>query len=62
MYGSNFPVDKGSYSYGVGLNALKRMTGGASLDEKRKIFAESATTFYRLPSWLITGATPDVWE
>ncbi|WP_315130005.1 amidohydrolase family protein [Achromobacter marplatensis] len=62
MYGSNFPVDKGSYSYGVGLNALKRMTGGASLDEKRKIFAESATTFYRLPGWLITGATPDVWE
>jgi predicted TIM-barrel fold metal-dependent hydrolase len=49
MYGSNFPVDKGSYSYGIGLNALKRLVAGASPDEKADIFWRSAATFYRLP-------------
>jgi len=48
MYGSNFPVDKGSYAYGVGLNALKRITQGASADEKADIFWRSASHFYRL--------------
>lgn len=50
MYGSNFPVDKGSYSYAVGINALKRLTAGASPREKADIFWRSAKTFYRLPS------------
>lgn len=48
MYGSNFPVDKGSYSYAVGLNALKRITAGASRDEKDAIFWRTARDFYRL--------------
>ena len=34
MYGSNFPVDKGSYGYCVGLNALKRLTAAASSSER----------------------------
>jgi L-fuconolactonase len=50
MYGSNFPVDKASYSYGIGLNALKRLCAYASADEKADIFWRSATRFYRLPS------------
>jgi hypothetical protein len=48
MYGSNFPVDKGSYGYGIGLNALKRLTGKATPSEKADIFWRSAKTFYRL--------------
>lgn len=49
MYGSNFPVDKGSYSLGVGLNAMKRITADASAQDKAAIFARSAERFYRLP-------------
>lgn len=49
MYGSNFPVDKGSYAYGIGLNALKRLVGNASPQEKDAIFWKSAQRFYRLP-------------
>lgn len=48
MYGSNFPVDKGSYSYAVGLNALKRIVQGATSDEKADIFSRTAARFYRL--------------
>jgi predicted TIM-barrel fold metal-dependent hydrolase len=51
MYGSNFPVDKGSYTYDVGLNALKRLVAGASPAEKADIFWRAAKTFYRLPDW-----------
>lgn len=49
MYGSNFPVDKGSYAYPIGINALKRLVAGASPDEKADIFWRSAQQFYRLP-------------
>ena len=49
MYGSNFPVDKGSYGYGIGLNALKRLTANAGSSEKADIFWRSAKTFYGLP-------------
>ena len=49
MYGSNFPVDKGSYAHGVGLNALKRLTQEASPTERDDIFWRSASDFYRLP-------------
>ncbi|MBB5498814.1 putative TIM-barrel fold metal-dependent hydrolase [Paraburkholderia sp. MM5384-R2] len=52
MYGSNFPVDKGSYAYGVGLNALKRLMSGASCDERSEVFWRSAARFYRLPDAL----------
>ncbi|MFF7057998.1 amidohydrolase family protein [Achromobacter spanius] len=62
MYGSNFPVDKGSYSYAIGLNALKRLTSGATPGEKSSIFAGSAATFYRLPASFVQGRGPEVGE
>jgi L-fuconolactonase len=57
MYGSNFPVDKASYSYGIGLNALKRLCAGASDEEKDDIFWRSATRFYKLPETLKISRT-----
>ncbi len=48
MFESNFPVDKGSYSYGVFWNACKRLASGASASEKADLFAGSASRFYRL--------------
>lgn len=48
MYGSNFPVDKGSYSHPIGLNALKRIVAGASADEKADIFCGTAQRVYRI--------------
>ncbi len=56
MYGSNFPVDKGSYDYGVGLNALKRLTAQAGQAERDDIFWRSAMKFYRLPALNSKGA------
>jgi L-fuconolactonase len=48
MYGSNFPVDKGSYAFTIGVNALKRLISGASADEKADILVGSAERFYRI--------------
>jgi predicted TIM-barrel fold metal-dependent hydrolase len=48
MFESNFPVDKGSYSYGVFWNACKRLAGGASASERLDLFAGTAQRFYRL--------------
>ena len=48
MFESNFPVDKASYSYPVFWNACKRLASGASLAEKRDLFAGTAVRFYRL--------------
>jgi predicted TIM-barrel fold metal-dependent hydrolase len=48
MFESNFPVDKGSYSYGAGWNAFKRLTHAASAAEKTALFSGTATRFYRL--------------
>ncbi len=48
MFESNFPVDKGSYSYGVFWNACKRLASGASAGEKADLFARTAARFYRL--------------
>ena len=48
MYGSNFPVDKGSYGHAIGLNALKRLLSTASADERADVFWRSAKRFYRL--------------
>lgn len=39
MFESNFPVDKGSFSYAVCWNAFKRLASGASADEKTKLFS-----------------------
>jgi predicted TIM-barrel fold metal-dependent hydrolase len=48
MFESNFPVDKGSYSYSVGWNAFKRLAAGTSAAEKAELFSGTATRFYRL--------------
>ena len=48
MYGSNFPVDKGSFSYGIGVNALKRLTADLSRDDREKIFWRTANRVYRM--------------
>ena len=48
MFESNFPVDKGSYSYAVGWNAMKRIAADASTEEKADLFWRSAARFYRL--------------
>jgi predicted TIM-barrel fold metal-dependent hydrolase len=48
MFESNFPVDKGSYGYGVYWNACKRLAQGASAAEKADLFRGTASRFYRL--------------
>jgi predicted TIM-barrel fold metal-dependent hydrolase len=48
MFESNFPVDKGSYSYPVFWNACKKLAAGASADERKALFRGSANRFYRL--------------
>lgn len=48
MFESNFPVDKGMFSYAVLWNAFKRLTSGASEDEKDALFRRTATSVYRL--------------
>jgi len=48
MFESNFPVDKGSYSYAVFWNACKLLTKDASEAEKADLFSGTATRFYRL--------------
>jgi predicted TIM-barrel fold metal-dependent hydrolase len=48
MFESNFPVDKGSYSYGVFWNACKRLAQGASAGEKASLFHGAASKVYRL--------------
>lgn len=49
MWGSNFPVDKGSYGMGVGLNAYKRLLAGLSPNERDDIFWRTASRCYGLP-------------
>ncbi|MBV8512739.1 MAG: amidohydrolase family protein, partial [Xanthobacteraceae bacterium] len=48
MFESNFPVDKISCSYKVIWNAFKRLTAGASADEKRALFHDTAAGVYGL--------------
>jgi predicted TIM-barrel fold metal-dependent hydrolase len=48
MFESNFPVDKGSYSYPVFWNACKKLARGASADDKTNLFSRTAARFYRL--------------
>ena len=50
LWGSNFPVDKGCYAYGVGLNAYKRLLEGCSPSERDAIFRGNAARYYQLPS------------
>ncbi len=48
MFESNFPVDKGSYSYQACWNAFKLLAAGASAAEKAALFSGTATRIYRL--------------
>ncbi len=48
MFESNFPVDKGSYSYPVFWNACKKLAAGASASEKDALFRGTAARVYRL--------------
>jgi L-fuconolactonase len=48
MFESNFPVDKGSYSYPVFWNACKLLAKGAGAADKADLFAGTAARFYRL--------------
>ena len=48
MFESNFPVDKMAVSYAALWNAFKRITSGASHEEKLALFAGTAARVYRL--------------
>ena len=48
MFESNFPVDKGSYSYAIFWNTCKKLAKGASAAEKKELFSGTAARFYRL--------------
>jgi predicted TIM-barrel fold metal-dependent hydrolase len=48
MFESNFPVDKGSYSYATCWNAFKRLSAGASAGERQALFEGTARRVYRL--------------
>ncbi len=48
MFESNFPVDKGAYSYGALWNAFKRLTSGCSRAERERLFARNASRVYGL--------------
>jgi predicted TIM-barrel fold metal-dependent hydrolase len=50
MFESNFPVDKGLYSYWCFWNACKILAKGASPSEKADLFVGTAKRFYRLDS------------
>src|SRR5262249_40903560 len=48
MFESNFPPDKQSCSYRTLWNAFKRLTTGASAEERTALFGATATQTYRL--------------
>jgi predicted TIM-barrel fold metal-dependent hydrolase len=48
MFESNFPVDKGSYSYPVFWNSCKLLAKSASATEKDALFRGTAQKFYSL--------------
>ena len=48
MFESNFPVAKGSYSYGVFWNACKKLAAGASATERSDLFSGTASRCYKL--------------
>jgi L-fuconolactonase len=50
LFESNFPVDKGSYAYGVFWNACVRLTGQAGPAERAALFAGTAREVYRIGS------------
>ncbi|MGB3472238.1 MAG: amidohydrolase family protein [Erythrobacter sp.] len=48
MFESNYPVDRWGATYPVLWNAFKRITAGASDDEKTALYAGNASRFYRI--------------
>ena len=48
MFESNYPVDRWGATYPVLWNAFKRITSGASADEKTALYAGTAARFYRI--------------
>ena len=48
IFESNFPVEKMGIGYAALWNAFKRITAGASADEKRALFSGTARRVYRL--------------
>jgi L-fuconolactonase len=58
LFESNFPVDKGSYSYGTCWNAFKRLTQAASSSERDALLRKNAITLYRIADTL--GAASEV--
>ena len=48
MWGSNFPVDKGSYSYATGLNAFKLLLQDAPTKAQEDVFWRTASRHYAL--------------
>ena len=52
MFESNYPVDRWGATYPVLWNAFKRITAGASADEKAALYAGNAARFYRIEELL----------
>jgi L-fuconolactonase len=48
MFESNFPVDKGSYSYVIGWNAMMRLSVGLTVAERTAIFLGTASRIYKI--------------
>ena len=48
MFESNFPPDKQSCGYTELWNAFKRLTAGASADEKTALYSGTAARVYRM--------------
>ena len=48
MFESNFPVDKGSCSYGSLWNAFKIMSEDLSDEDKNKLFYDNAAKTYKI--------------
>jgi predicted TIM-barrel fold metal-dependent hydrolase len=48
MFESNFHVDKAMCRYPALWNGSKRIAAGASTDERRALFHETAARFYRI--------------
>jgi L-fuconolactonase len=48
MFASNFPADKGSYSFAAVWNAFKILAAGLSETEKQALFSRTASRVYKL--------------
>src|SRR5262249_45872866 len=48
MFESNFPLDKGAYSYNGPYNAFKRLPQGSPPAERAALFHDTAARVYRL--------------